>query len=73
MSFLETSQVDQEQWIILCAYNGFEFDFKVLLHHLKEENIALNPKFLLIDPSFEIAMFTGKFKKFEEVYQKEFN
>ena len=42
---------------MLCAYNGYHFDFRVLLHHLRAEKIALSHDFLLIDPWLDTAVF----------------
>ena len=54
---------------MLCAFNGYHFDFRVLLHHLREENIAHTHNFLLLDPWLDRAVFEKRFESLEQSYK----
>ena len=57
---------------VFCAYNGFDYDFRLLLHHLKENAIKLPKNCFLIDPKLDNDIFKGTSKKFEARYLKLF-
>ena len=65
MSWLRKQNYSMEQPILLCAFNGFDFDFKILLHHLKSYSIELPKTWYLIDPFFD--------RKTDYGYRQNFN
>ena len=50
LDWLSENGYDLKKHIVFCAFSGFTFDHKLLVHHLKQYNIALPRTFLLIDP-----------------------
>jgi len=50
LDFIESNHFHLTDRFVLCAFNGFRFDFRVLLFHLKEFNIKLPKNTLLVDP-----------------------
>ena len=54
--------------MLLCAYNGYAFDFRVLLYHLYRYGIEIPADMLLIDPMYEIIHADGYYLKFDEEF-----
>ena len=50
LDWLTENALDLKKPLVLCAFSGFTFDHKLLIHHLKEYNISLPRTFILIDP-----------------------
>ena len=50
MNWIATSHPSRGSDFVLCAYNGFDYDFRLLLHHLKENAIKLPKNCWLMDP-----------------------
>ena len=72
LDFLKSNHFDKTDRVVLCAYNGFRFDFRVLLFHLKEFNFKLPKNTLLVDPWLDRKIFWdlgGSFlKSYYEVF-----
>ena len=73
LDWISALDLEPEKQIVLCAYNGFCFDFRVLLFHLDRYNIKIAPNILLIDPWYELTLPNGdwiplrlEFKKVEK-------
>ena len=50
LKWLSENGFDLKKPIVLCAFNGFAFDHKLLVYHLKQYNIPLLHNIILIDP-----------------------
>ena len=57
---------------MLCAFNGFDYDFRLLLNHLRENAIPVPENFFLIDPMLDKSIYKKDFTSFEESYHKMF-
>ncbi len=58
---------------MLCAYNGFKFDFRIILHHLKLNNISLPDGILLVDPWLDNPLKKFENRDFKSCYLKMFD
>ena len=56
MDWIKTLPIDQDKRIILCAYNGFGFDYRVLIHNLEEFGIKITLDCWLIDPWLDMVV-----------------
>ena len=45
--------------VIFCAYNGFKFDFMLLVKNLDHYGIDIDPAIWLIDPYHDRRVFLG--------------
>ena len=50
LEWLDSIGLDNLENIYLCAYNGYKFDFRVLIHELRRFGIYSVPNFKLLDP-----------------------
>lgn len=59
---------DTMQQIVLCAFNGFGFDFRILLYHLDRYLIKIPSHWILIDPCYDVYRVNGSMTKFESIF-----
>ena len=55
--------------VILCAYNGFGFDFRILVHHWDYFGLRVQKNFILVDPWFDILVLEGKNVKLDKAFK----
>ena len=70
LGWISALDLDPTKQIILCAYNGFCFDFRVLLIHLDRYNIKIAPNTLLIDPWYELTLPNGEWIPLSKEFKK---
>ena len=56
LEWIKTLAIAPDNRIILCAYNGFGFDFRVLIHNLEEFGIKIALDCWLIDPWLDMIV-----------------
>ena len=54
---------------MLCAYNGFGFDFRVLIHHWDHFGLRVQKNFILVDPWFDQLVLEGKNVKLDKAFK----
>ena len=72
MNWIATNHPSGGSNFVLCAYNGFDFDFRLLLHHLKENAIKIPKNCYLIDPKLDKDIFKTTSRKFQDRYKELF-
>jgi len=50
LAWAKETRVLEDKPIVLCAYNGFGFDFRLLIHNLRYFDHEITEDLLLIDP-----------------------
>ena len=60
INWVENLGFNLKKDIYLCAYNGYDFDFRVMIHELRREGYEIQQNFKLVDPCFDIAKWDKK-------------
>ena len=69
LKWLSENDFDLKKPIVLCAFNGFAFDHKLLVYHLKQYNIPLLHNIIFIDPQYEYWLKNNKFQTLDAAYR----
>ena len=56
--------------IYLCAYNGYGFDFRIIIHELRRFGIYNMHNFKLLDPWLDQMIFTKKAVKLDDAFKE---
>ena len=66
----EETPINLEYNVFLCAYNGFGFDFRLIIHNLKSINLPFAQRWVLVDPWFDMVCLEKRCLKLDEVYKE---
>ena len=72
MNWITTNHPSKTSNFVLCAYNGFDFDFRLLVYHLKENAIKIPKNCYLIDPKLDNYIFKNGSRAFQNCYTELF-
>ena len=56
--------------VFLCAFNGFGFDFRLIVHDLKSFNLPFAQRWVLVDPWFDMVCLEKRCLKLDEAYRE---
>ena len=65
----EDGKINPQQNICLSAYNGFGFDFRVILNNLRYFGVSWKKEYILVDPWLDMRILEKKNLKLDDAFR----